>query len=466
MATLARARVSLVPPYERSSTATIAHLGVGAFARAHLGVYADDLNRLGWPALIRGVSLMSDRAERQMGPQDGLYTVAEREPDEEVTLRVVGSMTSVRTGAAAVFDAVSAPTTDLVTVTITESGYDIPLGPADLDPPTPSVPEIIARALAQSPAGGQRTAHRRQSRQPPRQRGDPSPTRDGDGGSPGPDPAGLDCRRRSAFPSSVVDRMVPAPTDDDIRDVEARLGLLDLATVTAERYRSWILGAADGLPPFADVGVQVVTDVTPFERRKLWLLNGPHSAFAYCGLLAGCDTIAVRGTEHGGPSFVQEMIDDTLEVAQFPGFPRRRPLRAATRCTGSPIRASVIPACRWAPTGRASCHSDSSPSSTPAWPHRLDTSRFATVVALWIASVGGVEIQRSAAAGRGGPRGSAAPRQPLSTVTCLRWSTWLSGEPTMPHSAGSVVESLRTLARDGMAVSAGTPGDRLPRTIR
>ncbi len=195
MAALARARLSLVPPYERSSTATMAHVGLGAFARAHLGVYADDLNRLGRPALIRGVSLMSDRAEQQMGPQDGLYTVAEREPDDDVTLRVVGSMTSVRTGTAAVFDAVSAPTTDLVTVTITESGYDIPWAPPDLESPSPWVPEIIARALAH---------HRRAGSAPPivasldnllgngeilRQR------RAEFGRAPGPDPAGLDCRR-------------------------------------------------------------------------------------------------------------------------------------------------------------------------------------------------------------------------------------------------------------------------------
>ena len=61
--TVAGARVQLVPQYERSSVQRITHLGVGAFARAHLGVYADDLNRRGWPALIRGISLMSDRAE-------------------------------------------------------------------------------------------------------------------------------------------------------------------------------------------------------------------------------------------------------------------------------------------------------------------------------------------------------------------------------------------------------------------
>jgi len=149
MATLADARVQLVPWYERSSVQKITHLGVGAFARAHLGVYADDLTRRGWPALIRGISLISDRAEREMGPQDGLYTVAEREPDEEVALRVIGSFTSVRTGAAAAVEAISVPTTDLVTVTITESGYDIPPATSALHPGAPSVPEIIARALAQ-----------------------------------------------------------------------------------------------------------------------------------------------------------------------------------------------------------------------------------------------------------------------------------------------------------------------------
>ena len=319
MATLARARLSLVPPYERFSTATMAHLGVGAFARAHLGVYADDLNRLGRPALIRGVSLMSDRAEQQMGPQDGLYTVAEREPDDDVTLRVVGSMTSVRTGAAAVFDAVSAPTTDLVTVTITESGYDIPSAPPDLDPPSPWVPEIIARALAH---------HRLAGSAPPIVASLDNLLGNGEilrqavlNSAERLDPTLPGWMAEAvAFPSSVVDRMVPAPTDDDRRDVEARLGLLDLATVSAERYRSWILGAAEGLPPLADVGVQVVADVTPFERRKLWLLNGPHSAFAYCGLLAGCDTIASAVGNTAVRFFVREMIDDTLEVAQFPAF--------------------------------------------------------------------------------------------------------------------------------------------------
>jgi fructuronate reductase len=449
MATLAGAHVRLVPPYERSGVQNITHLGVGAFARAHLGVYADDLNRRGWPASIRGISVMSDRAERDMGPQDGLYTVAEREPDEEVALRVVGSITSVRTGAAAAVEAIAAPTTDLVTVTITESGYDIPPAPSNLQPASPSVPEIIARALAQ----------RRRA------------------GSGPPIIASLDnllgngtiLRQRVmemadrldstlprwiadevTFPSSVVDRMVPAPTDDDVADVEARLGLLDLATVSAERYRSWIISSAAALPPFADVGVQVVADVTQFERRKLWLLNGPHSAFAYCGLLAGCDTIAAAVVDATVFAYVREMIDDTLEVAQFPAS------LGATRFAHDALHRFANPALghtclQVGADGSRKLPQRFLPIVEARRAARLDTSRFATVVALWIASVGGLEVQGvrlPAAADPEAPRLRAAVLDGgLSRVVDMAL-----GRTYDPVFCEMVVASLRHLSRDGLAV--------------
>jgi fructuronate reductase len=448
-ATLAGARAQLAPQYERSSVQRIAHLGVGAFARAHLGVYADDLNRRGWPALIRGISLMSDRAEREMGPQDGLYTVAEREPDEEVALRVVGSITTVRTGVAAAVEAVSAPTTDFVTVTITERGYDIPSARSDLHPAAPSVPEIIARALA----------HRRQA-----------------GGGP-PIIASLDnllgngaiLRQRVmemadrldstlaswiaeevTFPSSVVDRMVPAPTDDDVADVQARLGLLDLATVSAERYRSWIISSAEALPPFADVGVQVVTDVTQFERRKLWLLNGPHSAFAYCGLLAGCETIAAAVRDATVCSYVAEMIDDTLEVAQFPAA------LDATRFAHDALHRFANPSLghtclQVGADGSRKLPQRLLPIVEARRADRLDTSKFATVVALWIASVGGLEIQGvqlPAVADPEAPRLRAAVLDGgLSKVVDMAL-----GRTYDAAFCGMVVESLRLLSRDGLTV--------------
>ena len=448
MATLARARLCWCHRTSGSSTATMAHLGLGAFARAHLGVYADDLNRLGRPALIRGVSLMSDRAEQQMGPQDGLYTVAEREPDDDVTLRVVGSMTSVRTGTAAVFDAVSAPTTDLVTVTITESGYDIPWAPPDLDPPSPWVPEIIARALAH---------HRQAGSAPPivasldNLLGNGEILRHGVLNSAerlDPTLPGW-IAEEVAFPSSVVDRMVPAPTDDDRRDVEGRLGLLDLATVSAERYRSWILSEAEGLPPLADVGVEVVADVTPFERRKLWLLNGPHSAFAYCGLLAGCDTIA-SAVGNAAVPFLRAGDDRRYAGGgAIPGFPRCRPVRGGS---AAPIRQSEPWSYLPAGGGRRVAQAATAPPPR----HRRapgEASRRQEVRACR----GTVDCFRrrrgdsgSAAAGRGGPR-RAGLRAAVTDGDLSKVVHMALGRTYDAAFCGLVVESLQNLARHGMA---------------
>src|SRR5271169_2184094 len=123
--TLGKARTASVPTYDRTTAATIAHLGLGAFVRAHLGVYADDLSQRGWPTLIRATSLHSHVVVDRLSPQDCFYAVAEREPDTDSPLRIVGSITSVSTGPVAALHAVTAASTRLVTLTITEKGYDL-----------------------------------------------------------------------------------------------------------------------------------------------------------------------------------------------------------------------------------------------------------------------------------------------------------------------------------------------------
>lgn len=293
---------------------SIAHLGVGAFARAHLAVYADDLLRAGHPAMIRGVSLRSRSAEEQLGPQDGLFAVDEREPGREPMLSVVGSLASVGTGVGAAIEAIAAPTTALVTLTVTEKGYEP--DPLDDGLAPRSAPAVLAHGLG-----------RRRGQGPP------------------PVVASLDnvmdngtlLRQRVidaaeafdarlarwigehvAFPSSVVDRMVPATTPADLDAIAQRLGCRDEAAVIAEHHRSWYLTAADGLPPLAEVGVEAVDDIRPYQQRKLWLLNGPHSALAYAGLLAGCETIAEAVAHPVVAPFVRRLVDDVLEVAEVP----------------------------------------------------------------------------------------------------------------------------------------------------
>lgn len=402
-ATLRQARVPSLPDFDRTAAPVIAHIGVGSFVRAHLSVYADDLLRRGVPALIRGVSIRSQCAQDQLAPQDSLFTVAERGPGADVTLRVVGALASVDTGPAAAVDAVAAPSTQLVTLTITEKGYDAP--PDETVPPdasdsldaarnpygTASAPTLVALGLAR---------------------------RRGDGLAP-PVVASLDnlldngsvlrtrvleaadaldhsladwIAQEVVFPNSVVDRMVPTPTEDDLADIADTLGLIDRAAVVTERHRSWILQAVDAMNPLAAVGVQLVDDVAPFERRKLWLLNGPHSAVAYCGLLAGHTTIAAAVTDPPIARFVQRCVKDTLEVAGFPAsvhapaFAEEALTRFANPALGHTCAqvgadgSSKLPQ-RLLPVVRARRQ------------RGLGTNGFGVVTAIWIAATAGLDVR-------------------------------------------------------------------------
>ena len=367
--------------YDRSAPPSIAHLGVGAFARAHLAVYADDLLRAGHPAMIRGVSLRSRTAEDQLGPQDGLFTVDEREPGREPTLRVVGSLASVGTGVDAAIEAIAAPTTALVTLTVTEKGYE--LDPLDGGVPA-SAPAVLAHGL-----------DRRRGQGPPPVVASLDNVMD-NGTLLGQRvieaaeafDAGLArwIMEHVAFPCSVVDRMVPATTPADLDAIARRLGFRDEAAVVAEHHRSWYLTATDGLPPLDDVGVQVVGDIGPYQQRKLWLLNGPHSALAYTGLLAGCETIAEAAAHPVVASFVRRVVADILEVAdRSPGTDPVAFAEDALRRFGNPDLGHT---CRQVGAdGSRKLAQRVLPVVVARVSRGLATNRLAGVVALWLAAV-------------------------------------------------------------------------------
>lgn len=309
-ATLGRAHADEVPAYDRTLPPRIVHIGTGAFARAHLGVYADDLLRLGWPAGISAVSLRSATAENLLAPQNGLYTLEEQGPGGPGRLRVVGAITSVATGAPAAIAAIADPVVRMVTLTVTEQGYEIVSGAVD------STPLVLAAGLNR----------RRETGAPP-----PSvislDNLSGNGTVLRKAVLSVAGRLSDSlpdwiaanvpFPNSVVDRIVPAPTQDVVERVTRRLGLEDRAALATEPYRSWVISDHGELPPLASVGVEVVSDAEPYERRKLWLLNGPHSALAYCGLLTGCRTIADAVAHPAVLAFVRGLVADIVEVCDL-----------------------------------------------------------------------------------------------------------------------------------------------------
>ena len=97
-----------------------------------------------------------------------------------------------------------------------------------------------------------------------------------------------------AFPNSMVDRIVPATTDDDRARISRLSFVEDAWPVVCEPFSQWVIEDRFrlGRPAWERTGAQLVDDVRPYETMKLRLLNGAHSCIAYLGQLAGWQTVA------------------------------------------------------------------------------------------------------------------------------------------------------------------------------
>jgi fructuronate reductase len=440
MATLVDARAT-IPSYDRSAPPRIVHLGVGAFARAHLGTYADDLAAKGWPATICGISLRSPTAEQQLQPQNGLYTVEERESSSTEPLRVVGALTSIATGPTAAVEAIAARDTTMVTLTVTEKAYD----------ESSPVAALLADALARRHARALpppviapldnvlRGGSLLRSRVLAVARNDA--------------PAVSWIEDEVPFVNSVVDRMVPATTDEDRQRISDALGLVDQAAVCAERHCSWVIEQHDGLPPLGDVGVEEVADIEPYERRKLWLLNAPHSALAYFGLLAGCATIAQAVAYPRVLAVVRAVVGDILQVAQFPVSSVSMCAEAfaadALRRFGNPLLGHTC--VQVGADGSRKLPQRLLPIVDLALRQGAAVDRFALMVAAWICAAAGRPVQGTLLPTVEDPR-SAELHAATDVNAVVRVAL---GDGANRHFAAAVAQALQTLERDGAAALDG-----------
>ncbi|HEY4172134.1 MAG TPA: mannitol dehydrogenase family protein, partial [Rhodopila sp.] len=302
-ATLSRAAVAK-PGYDRAMLRPrIVHLGLGAFFRAHGAVYTEDA---GGDWGIVGVSLQRPDQRDRLASQDCLYTTLERD-GSGTRARIIGSVLSVLVAPedpGAVIAALRAAS--IVSLTVTEKGYchnpatgrldlahpDILHDLAHPDAPRSAIGFIVAGLAVRRVTGLKPFVVVTCDNLPANGRllaglaWDFAALRD---------PALADwIAMNVAFPSTMVDRIVPAMTPADVDDAQAAIGLSDAAPVSHEPFRQWVIedrfGDA-GRPAWEKAGAQIVADVAPFEHMKLRLLNGAHSALAYLGYLAGCETI-------------------------------------------------------------------------------------------------------------------------------------------------------------------------------
>ncbi|PSM17581.1 mannitol dehydrogenase family protein [Nitratireductor sp. StC3] len=293
------------PGFERRGRgAGIVHLGVGAFHRAHQAVYTDDaLARSGGDWMIIGVSLRSCDVAEALNPQAGLYTVLVR-GGEKISARVVGSIAKVLAvprEPAAVLDALAAPSTRIVSLTVTEKGYGFDPATGALDRSRPDIAADLAEPDRPRSVVGHLVAAFAQRRA----RGAPGLTVLSCDNLPGNGELVrrlvLDFAREvdrdlacwiaetARFPSTMVDRITPATSDETLAEAERATGRVDMAAVETEAFSQWVIedDFAAGRPDWEAGGALFVASVAPYEKMKLRMLNGAHSMIAYAGFLAG-----------------------------------------------------------------------------------------------------------------------------------------------------------------------------------
>ena len=297
------------PAYNREDLRIgMAHLGVGAFHRCHQAIFTDDMLEARMAPLgVAGINIRPPRLTDSLGAQDGLYTATLRQGDRAET-RVIGSIRRVIDveTATALDDAVAAiaaPEIDVVTMTLTEKGYchvpatgrlDETNADMQADATDDAVPRtalgLLARALdrrrAQHGAGLTLISC------------DNIP---GNGGilksvltdfvrRRSPDLADW-IAERVTFPSTMVDRIVPATQPGDIEHIGALTGLADLGAVVGEPFRQWVIEDrfAGRRPPWDVAGASFVSEAKPYEMIKMRVLNAAQSTLSHLGALLGLD---------------------------------------------------------------------------------------------------------------------------------------------------------------------------------
>jgi mannitol 2-dehydrogenase len=298
-----------VPDYNRDLvTAGVVHVGVGGFHRAHQAMYHDRLMNQGtardWGICGVGVLAADRRMKEVLDAQDGLYTLVLKHSDGTYEPRVIGSIVEylfAPDDPEAVIEKMAAESTRIVSLTITEGGYNLSDVTGEFDVTNPDVLADLEPGAVPRTAFGLITEAlwRRWKRGLAPFTVMSCDNLQGNGYLSKRvftafarlrDPELGDWVEHEArFPNSMVDRITPVTTDADRAEVRERFGIEDQWPVVCEPYTQWVLEDAftAGRPSYEQVRVQVVDQVEPYELMKLRLLNASHQAMAYFGYLCG-----------------------------------------------------------------------------------------------------------------------------------------------------------------------------------
>ena len=337
--TLAGLKVARHPEYTRETVSPgILHMGVGGFHRAHQAAFTEATLTSGdlrWG--IRGACLRSATMRDRLAPQDFLYTLAVRNL-EDTSYQVIGAIKDIfalPTQRHQIMDAIAAPETKVISLTVTEKGYCL-TGSGELDlehanirhdlenPDVPiSMPGLLAAGLKQ----------RMKAHAGPvsivscdNLSGNGQATKQAVLGMAEAQSHSLGhqseawIRDNTCFPNTMVDRIVPQTRPTDIREFERITDFTDKGLVTCEPYSQWVIEdqfAADR-PAWEIAGARLVKDVAAWELVKLRTLNATHTALACLGMLCGCE-------------YIHETLQDS-DLSAFALYLMEREISPVTTC--------------------------------------------------------------------------------------------------------------------------------------
>ncbi|MEE3663976.1 fructuronate reductase [Brenneria sp. g21c3] len=299
---------TIIPKYDRGVLRTrIVHLGFGAFHRAHQAVYADRLaadHGSDWGYcevnLIGGERQIADLQQ-----QDLLYSVCEMNGDDWRG-RIVGvirqALHGEADGIAKVLAAMTQPEIAIVSLTVTEKGYCYLPSTASIDANHPLIQHDLAHPGQPRSAPGAIVEALRLRREKGLK---PFSVMSCDNmpnngrvtrnvvlalAYAQDEELAAWIADNVSFPSTMVDRIVPAVTPDALAKISQAIGgIQDRVGIACEPFSQWVIedNFIAGRPAWENVGAELVADVLPYEEMKLRMLNGSHSFLAYLGYLAG-----------------------------------------------------------------------------------------------------------------------------------------------------------------------------------
>ncbi|MDO6516655.1 mannitol dehydrogenase family protein [Zobellia uliginosa] len=328
-----------IPQYNRSKLKTgIVHVGIGGFHRAHEAFYTDQLlhdeSVTDWG--ICGVALLDfdTKIYNTLKEQDGLYTLIVKELDGTHTRQVIGSIVEYLFAPEAplkVIEKMASPDVKIITLTITEGGYNYNEATKDFDFDNPLIQHDLKHPNSPKTIFGYLT----QALKLRKDRGLKGCTIQscdniqGNGhmakrmllryvSTAAPDLVAW-IESHVSFPNAMVDRITPATSEADIINLQETTGVEDAWPVVCEPFKQWVIedDFIEGRPAWETVGAQFVSNVEPYEKMKLSLLNAGHSVLGILGALLGYDTIDEAVNNPNVSSFLNRYMD--VEVSAVLG---------------------------------------------------------------------------------------------------------------------------------------------------